>query len=191
MRRGLTVFGVTAEPKNKAWSGVVAPDPASSWPGPVAFSASPCCTDTGCWGWGGPLGPTNPLSILLAHCCGLDTPTPPCPASGPLSPSFHQQVRALSSSSSPQFPRGAAKRGHAPIPGGRDLLGRIILSFSEGIPRRLNSGSPLNVGYITHPWSREWQPSPVFLPGKSHGQRSVGATVQGVRESWTRLSTHT
>ena len=22
------------------------------------------------------------------------------------------------------------------------------------------------------PWRREWQPSPVFLPGKSHGQRS-------------------
>ena len=23
------------------------------------------------------------------------------------------------------------------------------------------------------PWSREWQPIPVFLPGKSHGQRSL------------------
>ena len=22
------------------------------------------------------------------------------------------------------------------------------------------------------PWSRKWQPTPVFLPGKSHGQRS-------------------
>ena len=23
------------------------------------------------------------------------------------------------------------------------------------------------------PWSREWQPTPVFLPGESHGQRSL------------------
>ena len=29
------------------------------------------------------------------------------------------------------------------------------------------------------PWRRKWQPTPVFLPGKSHGQRSLGATVHG------------
>ena len=23
------------------------------------------------------------------------------------------------------------------------------------------------------PWSRKWQPTPVFLPGKSHGQRCL------------------
>jgi len=23
------------------------------------------------------------------------------------------------------------------------------------------------------PWRREWQPAPVFLPGESHGQRSL------------------
>ena len=23
------------------------------------------------------------------------------------------------------------------------------------------------------PWSRKWQPSPVFLPGEFHGQRSL------------------
>ena len=30
------------------------------------------------------------------------------------------------------------------------------------------------------PWRRKWQLTPVFLPGKFHGQRSVGATVQRV-----------
>ena len=30
----------------------------------------------------------------------------------------------------------------------------------------------LEVGKI--PWRRTWQPSPVFLPGESHGQRSLG-----------------
>ena len=32
------------------------------------------------------------------------------------------------------------------------------------------------------PLEREWLPSPVFLPGEFHGQRSL-ATVQGVTES--------
>ena len=31
------------------------------------------------------------------------------------------------------------------------------------------------------PWRRKWQPTPVFLPGESHGQRD--ATVQGVARS--------
>ena len=44
------------------------------------------------------------------------------------------------------------------------------------------------------PWRRKWQPSPVFLPGKSHGQRSlVGYCPLGHKESDTTkgLSTHT
>ena len=32
-------------------------------------------------------------------------------------------------------------------------------------------------------WGREWQPTPVLLPGESHGQRSWRATVHGVPES--------
>ena len=38
-------------------------------------------------------------------------------------------------------------------------------------------------------WRRKWQPTPVFLPRKSHGWRSlVQATVHGVAKSRTRLS---
>ena len=34
------------------------------------------------------------------------------------------------------------------------------------------------------PWRRKWQPTPVLLPGKSHGQRSlVGYSPWGCRES--------
>ena len=34
------------------------------------------------------------------------------------------------------------------------------------------------------PWRREWQPTPVFLPRKSHGQRSlVGYSPWGHKES--------
>ena len=58
-------------------------------------------------------------------------------------------------------------------------------------------------------WRRAWQPTPVFLPGESHGQRSLEgngnppqysclenpmdrkawqATVHGVAKGWTQLS---
>ena len=34
------------------------------------------------------------------------------------------------------------------------------------------------------PWRRAWQPTPVFLPGESHGQRNlVDYSSQGCRES--------
>ena len=44
------------------------------------------------------------------------------------------------------------------------------------------------------PWNRKWQPTPVFLPGKLHGQRSLaGYSPWGCRESDTtdQLSMHT
>ena len=44
------------------------------------------------------------------------------------------------------------------------------------------------------PWSRKWQPTLVFLPGKFHGQRNlVGYSLWGHKESDTPewLSTHT
>ena len=42
-------------------------------------------------------------------------------------------------------------------------------------------------------WRRKWQPTPVFLPGKSHGQRSLeGYSPWGLKESDTteRLNHH-
>ena len=33
------------------------------------------------------------------------------------------------------------------------------------------------------PWRRKWQPTPVFMPGKMHGQRSlVGYNTWGSKE---------
>ena len=41
------------------------------------------------------------------------------------------------------------------------------------------------------PWRMKWQPIPVFLPGKSHGQRSlVGCSPQGLKNQ-TQLSNYT
>ena len=56
--------------------------------------------------------------------------------------------------------------------------------------RRL--GLSLWVGKI--PWRRKWQPTPVSLPGKSHGQRILaGYSPQGHKESDTteQLSSYT
>ena len=42
------------------------------------------------------------------------------------------------------------------------------------------------------PWRRKWQPTPVFLPGKSHGQRSLaGCHPWSQKESDTTEHTHT
>ena len=41
------------------------------------------------------------------------------------------------------------------------------------------------------PWRREWQPTPVLLPGESHGQRSlVGYSPWGGKESDTTERLH-
>jgi len=33
------------------------------------------------------------------------------------------------------------------------------------------------------PWRREWQPTPVFLPGEFHGQRSLSGCSPGLTKS--------
>ena len=48
-----------------------------------------------------------------------------------------------------------------------------------------NAGDPGSIpGLGRFPWRRKWQPTPVFLPGESHGQRSlVGYSPRGRKES--------
>ena len=57
--------------------------------------------------------------------------------------------------------------------------------------RRKRLGFSPWVGKI--PWRRKWQPTPVFLPGESHGQRSLVGSPWGRKESDTtkQLSRHT
>ena len=40
-------------------------------------------------------------------------------------------------------------------------------------------------------WKRQWQPTPVLLPGKSHGRRSLVGCSPWVAKSQTRLSDFT
>ena len=44
--------------------------------------------------------------------------------------------------------------------------------------------------YMGVSWRRKWQPTPVFLPGESQGQRSlVGSFLWGRTESYTTEAT--
>ena len=60
---------------------------------------------------------------------------------------------------------------------------RFILGFPGG-----SDGKELPAIQETqemHVWSRKWQPAPVFLAGKSHGQRSLAGYSSCVCKSWT------
>ena len=75
----------------------------------------------------------------------------------------------------------------------------ILLSRMSGLPRLAlvvknppaNAGRPKRWGFnawvseIT--WRKARQPSPVFLPGEIHGERSLATVVHRVAKSWTRL----
>ena len=61
---------------------------------------------------------------------------------------------------------------------------------SDGNESPRGSGFDPWVGQI--PGRREWQPTPVFLPGEFHGQRSlVGYSLWGCKESDTTEATNT
>ena len=44
-------------------------------------------------------------------------------------------------------------------------------SVVKNLPANVGGAARLWVGKI--PWRRKWQPTPIFLPGKSHEQRSL------------------
>ena len=68
---------------------------------------------------------------------------------------------------------------------GSSLLGCFlcfVLSWAQGmLPRWLNGNPPADAGASrdrgstpgSGPWKRKWQPTPAFLPGESHAQRSL------------------
>ena len=72
----------------------------------------------------------------------------------------------------------------------------VYLPNSNGLPR-CHSGKEPAGQFRRHkrsgfdpwirkiPWRRKWQPTPVFLPGKSYGQRSlVGYSPGGAHKKW-------
>jgi len=57
-----------------------------------------------------------------------------------------------------------------------DFLTAGFLHGLDGKEPALNAGGLSSIpGVLKMPWRRKWQPTPVFLPGKSHGLRSLAA----------------
>ena len=57
----------------------------------------------------------------------------------------------------------------------------IACLLSDGEESACNAGDPGSIpGSGRFPWRRKWQSTPVFLPGKSHGQRSLAGYSPGV-----------
>ena len=56
-----------------------------------------------------------------------------------------------------------------------------------------NAGDAGDSGSISKiPWRRKWQPTPAFLPGRSHGQRRLaGYNPRGSRVGHSLLTEHT
>ena len=59
------------------------------------------------------------------------------------------------------------------------LCGKITVPLGQRSRYKKHRFSP-GVGKI--PWRRAWQPTPVFLPGESHGQRSLAGYSPGVHK---------
>ena len=49
--------------------------------------------------------------------------------------------------------------------------GSVVKNLPANVGDTGDAGSIPGLGKI--PWRRVWQPTPVFLPGKLHGQRSL------------------
>ena len=53
---------------------------------------------------------------------------------------------------------------------GRGVQVKKVNRYSENL-QKISTGFDPWIRKI--PWRRKWQPTPIFLPGKSHGQRSL------------------
>ena len=143
------------------------------------------------------------LELLIAATAGNDSPWYWACQSDRLSwghlPVRHQDFSVEAWS----LPHTQAKRMHwitQKVPSGCFSV-NILLDFSRGntlgLPRRLSDKeSACNTGDVGSmpeliPWKRKWQPSTVWLPGWSHGQRRlVVYGTWGRRESDTTERLH-
>ena len=65
-------------------------------------------------------------------------------------------------------------------------IASLIVQLVKNLPAVQETRVQFRVGKI--PWKRKWQPTPVCLPGESHGQRSLEGYGPWVTESGPGLS---
>ena len=56
-------------------------------------------------------------------------------------------------------------------------------SVVQNLPSNVGDTRDVDSSWVGKiPWSRKWQPTPVFLPGRFHGQRNLeGYSLLGLR----------
>ena len=83
--------------------------------------------------------------------------------------------------------RSLAHWGKGAFTGAGKISGKNLNTawLSRGKGLNLSGAKCFSRGIV--PWRGKWQPTPVFLQGKSHGQGAWKATVHGVAKSQTRL----
>ena len=59
---------------------------------------------------------------------------------------------------------------------------------SDGKESACNAGDPGSVPELGRSPGEEWLPTPVYLPGEFHGQRSLVGYSPWGHKNWTRLS---
>ena len=80
---------------------------------------------------------------------------------------------------------------------GQDSVILALTGSSEVKASAWNAGDPFDPWIGKIPWRRKWQPTPVLLPGESHGQRSLAGygpqdrkeldMTEAIQHAWTSL----
>ena len=138
-----------------------------------------------------------PLSMKFSrqeYWSGLPFPSP----GDLLDPGIKPGSPALQADSLPSEPPGKPLQKRLLVPSARSVVDSCILWIVKehlGFPSGTSGKEPTWQSRICKrlrfdpwvgkiPWGRTWQPTPVILPGESHGQRSlVGCSPWGCKES--------
>ena len=96
----------------------------------------------------------------------------------------------------PQLEHACSFRGARPVLGLRYAMTHELPRWLRGKESACQYGrckkGRFNPWVEKIPWRRKWQPTPVFLPGQSHGQRClVGCTTWSHKELETTEHAHT
>ena len=157
------------------------------------------------WKWKSPscvrlfVTPWSVHGILQARMLeGIQVKRSPFPSPGDLpNPGIKPRTPTLQADSLPAETQGKPKNtkvGSLSLlqgisqPRYRTVLSCIAGGFFTNWAIRVNAGDVRDCGFNpwvgTIPWRRAWKPTPVFLPGESHGQRSlVGYSPYRPKES--------
>ena len=103
---------------------------------------------------------------------------------------LEESIATHSKVKNPPAMQAIAGSGRSP---GEGIPTPVFLGFPGGSDCKESACNAGDLGWEV-PWRRAWQPTPVFLPGQSPGQRSLaGYSPRGCKESDTteQLRTHT